>query len=152
VSRLSAGIRHEPLVRGVEQMPQSRHVLATRSTRRQSDTGKEPKPGTSGHELRQHARLVSRDRWFAQVQDRLFELVVSGMFELFLVRSIRDQVRRSLAQLADVGTGDRNRTKVRERLERVLANPAELAAFQAERAKSDPSYSGGRRRPGRLAA
>jgi hypothetical protein len=105
------------------------------------DTGKEPVPGTGAYELRQHTRLVSRDRWFAQIRDRLFELVASGMFELFLVQSIRDEVRRALAQLADVGTGDRNRAKVRERLERVLADPAERAAFRADRAKIDPSYA-----------
>jgi hypothetical protein len=41
--------------------------------------------------------------------------------------------------LADVGMADRNRAEMRERIERVPADPAEIAAFRAKHAEIDPA-------------
>lgn len=105
------------------------------------DTGKEPAPGTVGEAVRQRSRLVTREQWFELMQDRLVELVRSGIYEPFLVRSIRDEMRRLLADLADTGEGDRKRAQIREPMERALADPAELAAYRARIAEYDPSFA-----------
>jgi hypothetical protein len=105
------------------------------------DTGKEPTPGTVGESVRQQSQLVSREQWFELIQERLIELVQSGIYEPFLVRSIRNEIRRLLADLADTGEKDRTQAQMREALERALADPAELAALRARRTERDPSVA-----------
>jgi len=115
-------------------------VLGGTSLRRAvPDTGEAPIPGSVGEMKQQQGEVVSRDDWFDLIQARLSDLVESGMYEAFLVRSVRDYVRRELEHLADIGTGDRNREETRERIERILADPAELAAFRARAVERDPS-------------
>jgi len=100
------------------------------------DTGEDPRPGTFGEAIRQRSELVSRDQWFELIQDRLCDLVASGMNEAFLVRSIRDEIRRGLEVLAGSG---RDRTEEREHYQRMLEDPAELAAFRTILEDHEPS-------------
>jgi len=103
------------------------------------DTGKDPVPGSVGEQRRQLGKLVSRDKYFELIRNRLSELVVCGIEEAFLVRSVRDAIRRELESLTDIGEGDRNRAQLRVRIERTAADPAEIAAFRARLATNDPS-------------
>lgn len=103
------------------------------------DTGKAPVPGTIGEMERQRRELVSRERYFELIRERLGELVADGLEEAFLARSVRDTIRRQLESLADTGTGDRNRTEMRARIERLADDPAEIAAFRALLAETDKS-------------
>lgn len=105
------------------------------------DTGEEPAPGTVGELVRRGRQLVSRDEWFEHLQGRLTELVMSGMSELFLVRSIRDEVRRALADAGNLGEADQNRADMRERIEHLLDHPADLASYRADLAERDPSVA-----------
>ena len=101
------------------------------------DTGKDPTPGSVGEMMRREHLVVSREQWFEMIRDRLRDLVESGMDEAFLVRSIRDRIRPLLD--SEIGEVDRSRTKTREHIERMLEDPAELAAFRARLVKDDPS-------------
>ena len=103
------------------------------------DTGKDHAPGSVGEWTAQRSDLVSRDKYFKLIRDRLGELVVNGVEEAFLVRSMRDGIRQELEHLADVGEGDRNRAKVRGHIERTAASPATIAAFRTQLATTDPS-------------
>lgn len=87
--------------------------------------------------MRQQHQVVSREQWFEVIQGRLGDLVESGMDEAFLVRSVRDGIRRLLDP--EIGEVDRNRAETREHIERMLVDPAELAAFRARLAKDNPS-------------
>jgi hypothetical protein len=104
-----------------------------------ADTGVDPVPGSVGELQRQQHELVSRARYFELIRHRVGELIASGLEEAFLVRSTRDAIRRELEHLADIGTGDRNRAKIRDFLERRAGDPAEVAAFRALLAETDPS-------------
>jgi hypothetical protein len=103
------------------------------------DTGVDPLPGTVGEEMRQTNRVVSRETYFEMIGQRLLDLVAGGLEEAFLVRSVRDAVRREVEFMADVGTGDRNRAEIRAHIERRAEDPAEVAAFRALLATRDPS-------------
>jgi hypothetical protein len=103
------------------------------------DRGEPPAAGTLGEVTSQLSEFVSRRRWFELLQGRLSELVGSGLYEPFLVRSVRDELRRMLAHLADVGYADRERAETRKRLERTIADPAELAAYRATLAERHPA-------------
>jgi hypothetical protein len=54
------------------------------------------------------------------------------MYEPFLVRSVRDEVRRRLESLSDTGEGDRRRAEDRERIEYMANNPDSARALLAE--------------------
>jgi hypothetical protein len=61
---------------------------------------------------------LSRDERVELLQQRLCDLVTAGMFEPFLVRSIRDEIRRMLAHGANnIGGFDRKRAELREQIE-----------------------------------
>jgi hypothetical protein len=104
------------------------------------DTGEEPAPGSLGELIRRARQVVSREQWFDVIRGRLDDLVQSGMYEAFLVRSIRDSIRRFLDYSgADIAEGERNRAEMREKIQRMLEDPAELAAFRTLLADADPS-------------
>jgi hypothetical protein len=105
------------------------------------DTGRDPAPGTVGERQRQLRRLVSREEYFELLRGRLCQLVVYGIDESFLVRSIRDGLRQELESLADVGTGDRNRAETRGFMERMSEDPAQIAAFRAQLSPEDQTLS-----------
>jgi hypothetical protein len=105
-----------------------------------ADTGRPPRPGSVLEEEMRRRKLVSRDEYFQTMRQRLSDLVASGLDEAFLVRGLRDEIRRHLSHMADTGHGDRNRAETRERLERMADDPGRIAAFRAQVAKSDPAY------------
>jgi hypothetical protein len=104
------------------------------------DTGEEPTPGSVGELIRRGRHVVSREQWFEVIRGRLEDLVRSGMYEVFLVRSVRDSIRRSLDYTeANIAEGERNRAETREHIQRMLEEPAEFAAFRTMLADADPS-------------
>lgn len=102
------------------------------------DTGP-PVPGSLGEMERQKHAVVSRERYFELIRERLGALVRDGLEEAFLVRSVRDAVRQMLESMADVGAGDRKREEMRTLMERQAEDPAAIAAFRASLAEGDPS-------------
>jgi hypothetical protein len=54
-------------------------------------------PGTIGETERQHRELVSRERYFELIRERLAELVADGLEEAFLVRSRHDTAGAGIA-------------------------------------------------------
>jgi hypothetical protein len=104
------------------------------------DTGKEPAPGSVGELMRRGRQVVSREQWFELIRGRFGELVQSGMNEAFLVRSVRDSIRPLLDYSGpEISESERNRAETREHIQRMLEDPAELAAFRTLRADKDPS-------------
>jgi hypothetical protein len=65
-----------------------------RLSRVDPDTGRDYPPGCNGAKRRETAEVVSRDAYFDRIRDTLAELVVSGMDPVFLIRALRDEVRR----------------------------------------------------------
>src|SRR6266536_3329894 len=53
---------------------------------------------------RQRPCTAHAARYFELIRERLGELVADGLEEAFLVRSVRDAIRRQLESLADTGT------------------------------------------------
>ena len=103
------------------------------------DIGQEPVSGTVGVLMMRGRQRVSRDEWFERLEGRLSELVLSGMDEAFLVRGIRDEIRRKLAHAGDAGSVDRDRAELRMHIRHLLDDPASLSAFRADVAERDPS-------------
>jgi hypothetical protein len=102
------------------------------------DTGP-PMPGSVGEMMRQQHEVVSRERYFELVRERLGELVAVGLEEAFLVRSVRDAVRQELEFMTDTGQADRNREEIRAFIERQAEDPAKISEFRAMLAEEDPS-------------
>lgn len=103
------------------------------------DTGHPPVPGSVGEWERQGTELVSRDRYFALIRERLVNLITNGMDEAFLVRSLRDAIRRQLEHLTDVGKGDLNRAELRSSIQRTAEDPIKIAKFRELLTEDDPS-------------
>ena len=62
------------------------------------------------------------------------------MSKAFLVRSVRDSMRRMPDYSgAEIGESERDRAEMRERIQRMLEDPAELAVFRTLLADADPS-------------
>ena len=104
-----------------------------------ADTGIDPKPGTVGEEITHSSTVVSRERYFELIRDRLMELVASGIDESFLVQSLRDALRRELASFTDVSHGDRNRAEMRADIQQSAEDPEAIARFRDHLAAFDPS-------------
>ena len=63
------------------------------------------------------------------------------MSKAFLVRSVRDSIRRMLDYSgAEIGESERDRAEMRERIQRMLEDPAELAVFRTLLADAAASY------------
>jgi len=104
------------------------------------DTGEEPAPGSVGELMRRGRQVLSREQWFEVIRGRLGDLVQSGMSKAFLVRSVRDSIRRMLDYSgAEIGESERDRAEMRERIQRMLEDSAELAVFRTLLADADPS-------------
>jgi len=104
------------------------------------DTGQEPAPGSAGELMRRGRQVVSREQWFELIRGRFGELVQSGMNEAFLVRSVRDSIRPLLDYSGTkIGESERNRAETCEHFQRILEDPAELAAYRTLQADKDPS-------------
>jgi hypothetical protein len=83
---------------------------------------------------------LSREQWFEVIRGRLGDLAQSGRSKAFLVRSVRDSIRRMLDYSgAEIGESERDRAEMRERIQRMLEDPAELAVFRTLLAGADPS-------------
>jgi hypothetical protein len=81
--------------------------------------------------MRRGRQVPSREQWFEVIRGRLGDLVRSGMSKAFLVRSVRDSIRRMLDYSgAEIGERERDRAEMRERIQRMLEDPAELAVFR----------------------
>lgn len=102
------------------------------------DTGP-PVPGSIGEMRRQQHVVVSREKYFELLGERLRQLVAYGVEEAFFVRSIRDAVRRQLESFADVETANRSRANSRANIERMMHDTAAIAEFRAEVAKTHPA-------------
>ena len=90
--------------------------------------------------MRRGRQALSREQWFEVIRGRLGDLVRSGMSKAFLVRSVRDSIRRMLDYSgAGIGESERDRAEMRERIQRMLEDPAELAVFRTLLAGADPS-------------
>jgi hypothetical protein len=102
------------------------------------ETGAELSPDSDGARRRARAkRIVNRNQFWGLVRDRLAELVLSGVNEAFLIRSLRDELRRRLAESGEVGKGDQRRAELVERLREMADDPAEIAAFRARLAEKE---------------
>ncbi len=66
------------------------------------DTGVEPPPGSVGEQERRAHVLVSRAEHFQAIEDRLAQLVQSGLREDVLVRALRDDLTIRLREYAEV--------------------------------------------------
>lgn len=97
------------------------------------DTGEEPRPGSRRDLRRQRSELVTRAEWFEAIEARLSGLVMSGMYEPFLVHNVRDEIRRQLEGLAQTGKADRRRAEDRETIEYLAGNPDRARELLAER-------------------
>jgi hypothetical protein len=66
------------------------------------------RPDTGKRDLRYIPGNTSRDAWFGLIADRLAELIGGpfGMSEEFLVRSLRDNMRKFLAHVGDTAKWD----------------------------------------------
>lgn len=79
---------------------------------------------------------MTRDEYLELIQDRFVELLNSGSDEAFLVQRVRDGIRQLIARTADVGEVNRKNAETKAAIERMLEDPAELAAFRARLAAS----------------
>jgi len=102
------------------------------------DTGKEPAPGTVGAKRRETRRVVSRDEYISRMEDRLAELVLSGVREDFLVRALRDELTGHVRWFADVEEGTTRRQEMKESIERDIQDPDFLANYRKLMARRDP--------------
>ena len=87
------------------------------------DDGREPRPGSVAEHMHATGNVVSGDEFFSLVRARIIDRIEDGVNEAFIVRALRDQLRRNLMHLADVGTGDERRVQMRERIEGMLGEP-----------------------------
>jgi hypothetical protein len=107
----------------------------TKLDRIDPDTGEEPRSGSPGELRRRRSEVVTRTEWFGAIQARLCDLVECGVYEPFLVRSVRDEIRQRLKDLAETGESNRKRGEDREQIEYLADNPDHARALLAE---SDP--------------
>ena len=95
------------------------------------DTGRQLSPGSVGEKLRETNEVVTRAAYFGLMRERMIELVAQEVNEAFLVRLVRDQVRRELVHLADDVDASERRAVTRERLLAARADPYAIAFFRA---------------------
>jgi hypothetical protein len=81
--------------------------------------------------------VVTRDTYFGLIRQRMIELVAQGVNEAFLVRLVRDQIRRELVHLADDGDASERRAATRQRLEAAITDPHAIAVFRAILVQAD---------------
>jgi hypothetical protein len=105
------------------------------------DNGRIPLAGSVGAQLRRTHQLVSRASYMKALANRLEELVLTGLREDVLVRAVRNELERELAEQADMsGTNDR-RASTKETLERRAADSDFLERFQVDNAGRDPTLA-----------
>jgi hypothetical protein len=103
------------------------------------DTGSEPPPGSVGAMMRETLDLVTRQEYFDAIQNRLAEIVLSGVREDFVIRSLRDELTRQVGSLADdTAHGSEKREERVAKLRSWAEDPAMIARFRDGVAKDDP--------------
>lgn len=95
------------------------------------DSGREIAPGSVGEKLRETNEVMTRATYFGLIRQRMIELVAQDVNEAFLVRLVRDQIRRELVHLADDGDASERRAATRQRLEAAITDPHAIAFFRA---------------------
>lgn len=95
------------------------------------ETGRVLAPGSVGTKLRETNEVVTRTAYFGLIHERMIELVAQDVNEAFLVRLVRDQVRRELVHLADDSAVSEGRAETRQRLLAATADPHAIAFFRA---------------------
>ncbi len=103
------------------------------------DTGRDASPGSVGEKMRETNEVVDRATYFDLIRERMAELVAQQMSEAFLVRAVRDQIRRELVHMADLGDASERRFAMRQRLEAAISDPDSIATFRALLAEEDPA-------------
>jgi hypothetical protein len=100
-----------------------------------------PEPGSLGEAVRASTPVVSQNVYFEMIRLRMVELIDQGVNEAFIVHALRDQLRRDLMRVADVGVSDQRRAELREWLEATMNDPEGIAAVRASMAEEDPSVA-----------
>lgn len=105
-----------------------------------ADTGREPVPGSMGEQIRRHKELLGKDAYLLELRQRLTELVEMGLEEAFLIKSVRDEVGRHVAALADSGAASTARARRRAEIEESAENPDFIREFRERLTASDSHY------------
>lgn len=82
---------------------------------------------------------ADRKAFLARLDSKLEEILATGVFESFLVRSIRNEIDSSLTRFTDLGETTRKRQEFREWMEQLAADPAQIDDFRAR--ATDPRYA-----------
>lgn len=107
------------------------------------DTGHDLPPDSVGVDQRRHAKtIVNRQGYVALLRNRLAELVLDGLDEAFLVRALRDELRRWKVQATEgIGEVDARRATLAKNLRDSADDPAEIAAFRSLIAQRDQAMA-----------